>query len=178
MGRLKQLLNYQGKPMVQHAVKQALGAGFAPIIVVTGSEGARVREAVAMLPVEIAENEHWQLGMGSSITSGMRLLMEIEPDAVAVAILLADQPLVATQHLCQMRALLDSDHAAIAAEYNGTAGVPAMFSSRLFPILTAVAPEAGAKHILLGLGNELQTFPLPQAAADIDTPEDYARISA
>ncbi len=40
MGKLKQLLPYRGRTLIQHAVDQALQAGFDPVVVVVG---ARVR---------------------------------------------------------------------------------------------------------------------------------------
>ncbi len=176
MGCLKQLLPYGEKTLVQHAVEQAEQAGFSPLVVVVGAESAAVRERVAALPIEIAENADWAHGMGSSIACGMRAIAEVAPDTPAVAILLADQPLIAAAHLRSMRALLSPDCFAVAAEYAGSLGVPAIFQRKLFSMLSALPPEAGAKQILRGLAGAVAAFPLPEAAADIDTPEDYAQL--
>ncbi len=178
MGRLKQLLPYEGKAMILHAVMQAQKAGFAPVIVVTGSGSASVSEAVSELPAEIAWNADWQSGMGSSIACGMRKVGEVSPEAVAVAILLADQPRVVAEHLRDMRAFLSPECLAVAAQYNGSLGVPAIFQRQLFPDLGAIPPEHGAKQILRRLGDEVIPFPLPEAAEDIDTPEDYSRLNS
>jgi molybdenum cofactor cytidylyltransferase len=176
MGRLKQVLPYGEGTLVQHAVKQAIEAGFAPVIVVLGAESEEVRARLSELHVQTAENKDWQLGMGSSIARGMRALLEAAPKARAVAILLADQPLITAEHLCHMRERLP-DSSAVAAEYAGSLGVPAIFQREMFSALLALAPEAGAKQILREAVGVV-AFPLPEAAADIDTPDDYARLTS
>jgi molybdenum cofactor cytidylyltransferase len=178
MGRLKQVLDYGGGTLVRHAAAQALGANFDPVIVVVGAESEKVRVSLAAVPVQIAENPDWQLGMGSSIACGMRALADTAPDAPALAILLADQPLITAEHLRRMRAMLSPDSVAVAAEYGGSLGVPAIFNRNVFPALLSLSPHAGAKQLLRNLGQKVIAFPLPEGAADIDTPEDYARISA
>ncbi len=179
MGRLKQLVRYGDRTLVQHCVKQAIEAGFGPVIVVVGAEADAVRAAVAAQPVEIAQNRHWQLGMGSSLAAGVQQLQELAGQSAAVAILLADQPLVTANHLKEMRRLLYTEPAPIvAAEYNGTLGVPALFKRELFATLASLPPDAGARHVLRDSGFAVTAFPLAEAAVDIDTPEDLAALSA
>ena len=172
MGKLKQLLPYCGKTLVEHAVEQALAAGFDPVIVVVGADADSVRAALAARPVLLVENSLWQLGMGSSIAAGVGAL----PEAQAVAILLADQPLVEARHLREMQALLDSaDAPVVAAQYNGTLGVPALFKRELFEALRSLDPATGARALLR---ERAVPFPLAEAAMDIDTPEDFAALTA
>lgn len=179
MGKLKQLLPYDGRTFVAHAIQQAVGAGFGPIVVVVGAEADAVRAAIAAQPVEIAQNESWRQGMGSSVAAGVQQLQEITPHAAAVAILLADQPLVTAEHLREMRTRLYTAEAPIvAAEYNDTLGVPALFRRELFGTLASLPPQAGARHILRESGFAVTPFPLPQAAQDIDTPEDLAALGS
>ena len=177
MGRLKQLLPYGKRTFVTHSVQQALEAGFGPVIVVVGAESDAVRAAVAAQPVEIAQNQHWHLGMGSSVAQGIQQLQAVTANTAAVAILLADQPLVTADHLKEMRRRLYIDGTPIvAAAYSGTIGVPALFKRELFATLAALPPEAGARHILRDSGFAVTPFPLPDAAIDIDTPEDLAAL--
>jgi molybdenum cofactor cytidylyltransferase len=171
MGQLKQLLPYRGKTLVEHAVEQALAAAFDPVIVVVGAEADSVRAALAAQPVLVVENSLWHMGMGSSIAAGVGVLPEVR----TVAILLADQPLVEARHLREMEALLDtSDALAVAAQYNGTLGVPALFKRELFEELRSLDPATGARSLLRA---QAVPFPLPEAAMDIDTPEDFAKLT-
>jgi molybdenum cofactor cytidylyltransferase len=178
MGQSKQLLRFRGKPLVEHAIMQAVGAGLSPVIVVAGAHADALRSAIAGRPVEIVQNEAWQTGMGSSIAVGVRHLIEMEADAAALAILLSDQPLVEATDLSAMRGLLEVSEAKIvAAEYSGTLGVPAFFNRELFARLAFLAPETGAREILRSSGAQVTAYPLPEAAIDIDTPEDFAALS-
>ena len=178
MGQLKQTLPYRGSTLVGHAVDRAVRAGFSPIIVVVGAEAGSVRTALAGLPVFVAHNAEWQSGMGSSIVAGMRRLQTLETDPEAVAILLADQPLIQTSHLTAMRAHLRSGAAIVAARYNGTVGVPALFHRSLFGELASLDPAAGARSLLLRGGQSLIAFDLAEAATDIDTPSDFSALTS
>lgn len=179
MGRSKQLLRFQGKTLIERAITQAIDTQLNPVVVVVGAEAHAVRNAISALPVEIAENENWPAGMGSSITRGLERLRQISPDATAVAIVLADQPLVSAKHLSDMRQLLAAKEINIvAAEYNGGLGVPAFFKRELFPQLAALPPGSGARRILRDPGALVSSYLLPEAAIDIDTPADYAALNA
>ncbi len=175
MGRLKQLLPYGGGTLAGHAIEQAIEAGFKPVIVVTGAENASVQEAVRRFPVEIVFNERWQLGMGSSIIAGLKHAEAYRP--AMVAIMLADQPLVTARHLKEMARLLEEGQSKIvAAEYNRTLGVPALFRREMFGELLSLDPEAGARHILRRGRVDTATYLLPEAGVDIDTPEQFSAL--
>ncbi|HEY1216216.1 MAG TPA: nucleotidyltransferase family protein [Bryobacteraceae bacterium] len=177
MGQLKQLLPYRGETLLGHAVQQAVHAGFQPVVVVVGSEADAVRESLSHKPVVIVENPAWQSGMGSSISAGMRLLTQDAVPPAAIAILLGDQPLVEVRHLQAMQAILQGNEAdAIAAEYGGTLGVPAIFNSEMFDHLASLSPGEGARRLLRHPQFKILSFPFPEAAVDLDTPEDFAAL--
>jgi len=179
MGRLKQLLPFKGRPLVTHAIDQARKAQLGPIIVVVGAEASSVQTVIASQPVDVVHNPYWATGMGSSLAAGVKRLQEMDGNWAGVAVLLADQPLVDAEHLSTMRALLTSQSAPIiAAEYNGTVGVPAFFRREMLPQLAVVAPEVGARAILRESGKAVYAFPLPEGAIDVDTPEDFAALEA
>ena len=174
MGQLKQLLPFGSGTLLSHAVDVAREAGFEPIVAIVGAQAERVEESIRSFPVEIVHNPDWKLGMGSSISTGMKRIET--SNAREVAILVGDQPQITAAHLIQMRKLFESvPAAAIAAEYNGTLGVPAIFKRELFGRLAELPPEAGAKSILLDPELNVVRYQLPEAAVDIDTPEDFAK---
>ena len=116
--------------------------------------------------------------MGSSIAAGVRHLQTLETDSAAVAILLADQPLVKASHLQAMRDRFSHAGAGIlAARYSDMLGVPAIFKRSLFAALTALDPATGARSLLRDPAQQVTAFDLPEAAVDIDTPEDFAAFS-
>ncbi len=179
MGRLKQLLVCRGKTLVQHSIDQAAAAGFDPVVVVVGSESHILRDSIAGQRIQIVQNERWQTGMGSSLAEGMRALFKSGKTPDAVAILVVDQPLIEPKHLAGMRELLARGEGAIvAARYSGTLGVPALFKREFFPALLSLPPEAGARTLLRSADSRVVEFPLPEAAVDIDTPEDFERFTS
>ncbi len=178
MGQVKQLLPFRGKSFIEHSVAQAMGANFHPIIVTVGAESEAVRNAVEGLDVRIVESARWQSGMSASIAAGVGHLESLKTDCDAVAILLADQPLVTAFHLTQMANLLrQSSCTVVAARYGGIVGVPALFKRCLFARLIALDGETGARSLLRDPKEQVQSFELPEAAIDIDTPDDFASLA-
>ena len=177
MGRPKQLLPFENGTLLTHAIDTAKRAQFNPLIVVLGAEADAVEKSIAAKHVQIVRNPSWQAGMGSSISTGVKHLQKMTADSVAVAILLGDQPLVTPDHLDGMRQMfLSGDEVIVAAEYKGTVGVPAIFGRPLFERLASLKPDAGAKSILSSPEFKVASYHLPEAATDIDTPEDFAAL--
>ena len=171
MGEPKQLLTFRGKRLVEHVASEALAASFEPVVVVLGAEAEQVKPSLVALPVVVVENADWASGMGSSISAGMKAL----PECDGVAILLADQPLVTTAHLREMRGSFCGD--IVAARYNDRVSVPAIFPKRLFGTLAALRGHEGARSILRDPDEQVVAFDLPEAAMDVDTPGDWAALT-
>ncbi|HEX4810646.1 MAG TPA: nucleotidyltransferase family protein [Bryobacteraceae bacterium] len=179
MGEAKQLLPFGHTTLIQHAIEQAVGAGFDRVAVVVGAHAQEIQEAIADLSVDVVRNEAWETGMGSSLVAGLQHILTSGSNPDYIAILLADQPLVRAEHLAAMRRLADQSQSPIvAARYGGTLGVPAFFKRTLFPDLEALPPTTGARHLLKLPGQKIVVFDLPEAAVDIDTPEDFQALSS
>lgn len=172
MGRPKQLLTYQGRPLVRHAADVALRSICAPVIVVLGAHANLIRPALAGLPVEAVLNKRWEEGMGTSIQAGIDTAQLLGLSGVILA--LADQPLVTPDILNSLvEAHYSENRPIVAAHYADTVGVPVYFSRDYFPHLMALKPSQGCKSVILA--HEYQAFHLacPAAEIDIDTPHDY-----
>ena len=179
IGTLKQLLPYRAKTLLEHSIDEAVAAGFAPILVVVGAGAQDIRDLIGGRSVEIVENASWEAGMGSSIAAGMRALLKRDELPSAVAMLAADQPLVQARHLSAMRDLMVTSGAeSVAAEYKDIVGVPALFRAELFSALASLPPGVGARNLLRRAGIKVVRFPLPEAAVDIDTREDFERLTS
>lgn len=177
MGQIKQLLPYRQTTLVEHAVTQAQQAGFDPIVVVLGAQAEAVKAAVACTGVASVVNENWQTGMGSSLVTGLTFALQLAPQIDGLAILLADQPLITAAHLEQMGRAFHLNRAPIlAATYSGKVGVPAIFHKSVFDRLLKLPPDTGARSLLRGGDVPVESFDLPEAETDIDTPADYTAI--
>ena len=177
MGRPKQLLEYAGIPLLRRAARVALCAKCGPVVAVLGANEPQIREALTGLDVQTTINPRWPEGMGTSIQAG--LASAAARDADAVILLLADQPRVSSAFLQQLlEQHRQTAKSIVAARYAQTAGVPALFARSTFPLLLALEPDQGCKKVILGHPEDALLIDYPEAATDIDTPEDYARIIA
>jgi molybdenum cofactor cytidylyltransferase len=112
--------------------------------------------------------------MGSSLRLAVNALLGMHIIPGRVLLLTCDQPLLEARHL---RALLQapSPGGITAALYNDRPGVPAVFDREHFPALAQVNGDKGARTLLRR--GTATTIAMPQAALDIDTPEDLRRLA-
>ena len=150
-----------------------MAAGCRPVVVVLGASAGRLTGELAGLDVSTVINSAWERGMGTSVRLGLSALSP-GPGVDAVLLTLCDQPLIGPDALKRLTA---STHSIAAAEYNGTLGVPAVFGREYFAELAALPDAAGAKPILQRHAARLTVVPMPEAATDIDTREQYERIT-
>jgi molybdenum cofactor cytidylyltransferase len=179
MGSPKQLLDFRGQPMLRHAALTALASGCNPVIVVLGARHEEIRPVLHGLKLEIIINPRWEEGMGTSIRVGLSALEKLDPQSQrhpGVILALADQPFITPAFL---RSLMEqhrqTSRPIVAAQYTGTVGVPAFFARQFFPNLMALNPGEGCKKIIQAHPGDTLLIHCPQAAQDIDTPEDYVR---
>jgi molybdenum cofactor cytidylyltransferase len=177
MGRPKQLLSYQGRSLILHAVEVALASMSQPIIVVLGAYVEQIKPELMPKAVQVVENSQWQEGMSSSIRAGISMLLKTNSKLDAVIISLADQPLVSPQIFNQLiQSYQETQKVIIASKYNETTGVPALFSNALFPELMQLEGDQGAKALIQKYIDTGLILLIPEAAIDIDTPDDYKQL--
>ena len=66
----------------------------------------------------------------------------------------------------------------VASEYAETHGVPLFIGKRFFAEISALAGTEGAKRVIDRHLDEMTTVPLMEAAFDIDTPDEYERLTS
>jgi CTP:molybdopterin cytidylyltransferase MocA len=183
LGRAKALLLRQGRPLLCHvvdAVDSVCGAG---VTVVTGAEHAAVTQALSgeganAASVHWVHNQTWQRGMGSSLAAGVQALAGQSPPVAAVLLVLCDQPRVGREQLAALVQLWQSAPAMpAAAAYADTVGAPAVFPRRWFDRLVLLKDDQGAR-VLLRECPDLQLLDMPEAADDIDRPDDLWLLDA
>jgi len=173
MGRPKQLLLWQGRPLLCHVAKVALSVPKASVHVVLGANQQLVAESLHGLHLKLCINERWHEGMGSSVRIGVQAALAEQPATSAVLFLLCDQPLITVDLLHEL-ILRHSEGAEIAAtSYRDTLGVPALFAASLYPELLALQGDQGAKKIIQRYQEQAAIVSFPEAGMDLDTFEDY-----
>ncbi len=93
MGSPKHLLPWGNETLIEHQIKTLLETNN-PLSVVLGAYSEEIISVIDKFPIEIYTNENWEKGMGTSISYGMKLLLEKYPNIDGVLITLIDQPLL------------------------------------------------------------------------------------
>lgn len=188
MGQPKQLLVYNGKTLLRHAVETALTfqssqssqptqiAQALPVVVVLGAHSKLIGPELEGLPVCIVENLDWRGGMGYSLRAGLRALLAAEPQVAAALFLLCDQPHITPPLLQLLEYTWRQGAVGAASQYETRRGVPAIFDAQLFPELLALQGAEGARQLLAKYADVVVAIPFPQGAIDVDNPADYAAL--
>jgi molybdenum cofactor cytidylyltransferase len=176
-GQPKQLVTFRGETFVRRAVRAAMDAHCAPVVVVVGESGDAIRDELRETSVVIAENPQWQHGLGTSIRRGLEQMIESAPGVPAVMLLACDQPLVEADIIAALIAEQEkTGKAIVASSYANTLGVPALFDRSCFDELLALPDESGAKSLIVERPDDVVSVPFEDGALDIDTPEDFKSL--
>jgi molybdenum cofactor cytidylyltransferase len=179
MGSPKQLLRFRGRTLLRRAALAALEAACRPVVVVTGALAERTRGELYGLDVVEVFNEGWEDGMASSVRAGVSALTGAEPGASAVVLMLCDQPLVTAEVVAGLVAAHRATGSpVVASQYGGGFGVPALFGRALFDELARLEGRGGAKRVIERHAREAHFVPFPGGEVDVDTAEDFSRLTA
>jgi molybdenum cofactor cytidylyltransferase len=176
-GSPKQQAQIEGVALLERVVMVAVQAfPAAHVTVVLGHDSGTLRRLVEPHGALICRNDDYDEGIGASIRAGMQ---SVPATAGGVLILLGDQVAVTAADLATLAAAWRSQpERRVAAEYGGTAGVPAIFPASDFPTLASLAGDRGAQRLLHAGESNLVTVPMPSAAIDIDTTADLEAFRA
>lgn len=173
LGRPKQLVEFQGKTLIRRAAEMLVASVCSPVVVVLGAEIARCSDELAGLDISICINENWGDGISSSIKTGLRDLLELQPDVDAAVIALCDQPFVIDKDLNLLcETFLTAGLPIVAARYGETIGVPALFASEMFDELFSLEGDEGARKLIRRHVDTTSTVEIGRAKFDIDTRDD------
>lgn len=174
MGEPKQLVRVGGRPALHIVVANAVAIAGHAVTVILGAHARDLTHVLLHSPASVVINRDWEEGMASSIRRGIAAL---PPACEAVMIVLGDQVAVTADDLRRLVSGWKGETSTIAAGvYQGRAGVPAIFPSWCFSELSQLRGDQGARAILQRNSTRLVHVPMPNAAFDLDTPEDLLRL--
>jgi CTP:molybdopterin cytidylyltransferase MocA len=175
-GSPKQLVRIGGQPMLHRAVSQATEVVGHAVTVVLGAYADQLAPLLKHTSASVLINRHWQEGLASSLRLG---IANLPGSCDGVLVTLADQVSVTTFDLKRLAtAWRRQPEWLIAATYDGHVGVPAIFPRTSFSAFSELRGDAGARSILARHADRCLRVPMPNAAVDIDTPEDLLNIAA
>jgi len=174
-GAQKLVLEFDGRPMVRHAIEAASNGGCHQVVVVyAAQEVAAAVDGAA----ELVFNPEAAAGMSTSLRRGLAALRS---DMEAALIVLGDQPLVGSRSVAALlRSWRREGSRPAVAMSASTPQVrwtpPVVLARELWPELEHLHGDAGARQLLDGHPELLDVVPAAGRPDDIDTPDDYAKI--
>ena len=172
MGRLKQLLPWDGVPLVAWQASQMREAGVDDVVVVLGHEAGQVGAAVPTW-ARTTENQAYREGRATSLRCGAEALSE-ETDAVLI--LNVDQPRPAWVSRLLLDRWRDTHSLLVSPQFPRRFGHPQLIDGSLIPELRAVDEATfGLRAVVQRHVAQSLAVPVDNDAIDVDlnTPEDY-----
>ena len=168
-GSTKQIVEVDGKPLVQHAIDTAAAAELDEIVVVLGHDSERVR-AVLELPsnARVIVNERFAEGQSTSLAAGLQAL---DPASEAAVVLLGDQPGVLPEEIRTLvKRFAETDAPAVRLRYRDAPG-PALLSMEIWPEAVELDGDTGARALFDNQHPEEVSIDR-DAPRDIDLPSE------
>ena len=127
--------------------------------------------------LKIAVNEDYEQGMTSSFQKGLQMLPYVD----AAFLVLGDEPIFDPNLLKLMVQQMENSQGKaliVSPIHKGKKGHPLLFHRQLFAEILSLKNSQTIREIVHRYADRLLTIEAPQwTIMDIDTPEDYARIS-
>jgi len=174
LGSPKQLLFYNGKNLLLHAVDVALETGCQSVFIVLGAHMELLRNELKEKPLFILENDGWQEGLASSIRCGLENVTKTMQGTDHIIFMLCDQPFVSSSLLLKLiEKRNETGMPVVASSYGDCLGTPALFYKNLFPALMELKGDKGARNIISNNPGKVAVVQFPGGIYDIDTVADY-----
>jgi molybdenum cofactor cytidylyltransferase len=176
MGPLNKLLQpIDGSTIIARVTGAAIASGGNPVIVVTGFEDDRVKEALRGLDVTFANNPNFDEGMSGSIRTGLAALPAGSDGAM---ILLGDMAEVGASDLRLVMAAFAGRDAICIPVRDGRRGNPVLWGASYFAEMMRLSGDVGAKQLIAKHPAHVTEVPVGSDGifADVDTPADLARL--
>jgi molybdenum cofactor cytidylyltransferase len=175
MGQTKQLLDLEGKSILQWVLDNLCRSQVDEVILVLGHDADRILQTIDTHRVKVVINKNYREGMITSIEQG---LMNLNDKVQAFFIVLADQPGVSPEVfdrlITEFRRVIPEKNIVLPT-FRGRIGHPALFSAKYRKEASRIKGDVGLRQILQEhpediLAVEMDTDSILQ---DIDTPDDY-----
>jgi molybdenum cofactor cytidylyltransferase len=177
LGSPKQLLEFEGSPLINRVAGTAVEAAIGEVFVVVGANAEQVVAELNKPALRLVKNEDWQEGMASSIRKGLAAVEKADPGVDGIMILVCDQPFLEVGTLREILQKQQALGSAMAASvYQGQVGAPAVFHRSIFPKLMELKGDTGARKIFNAYADQVALVQFEKGIIDIDTKEDYEKL--
>jgi molybdenum cofactor cytidylyltransferase len=165
-GGAKQLAEFEGRPLLEHAVRAMTESSVDKVVVVLGAGADDVAGAVNLHGAEAVACARWEEGQAASLACGLAELEACE----AVVVTLGDQPRLSPDAIRRVIAERGQGAAAVRATYHGEPGHPVLLEHELFDRLRDVTGDHGVRNLLLSVPTREVPCEDLGGGEDVDTP--------
>ena len=171
LGRPKQLLELEGKPVLQHVVDTVRSAGLEEVVVVLGHAAAEIETRLVLPPgTRTVINAEYARGQSTSLRAGLRAL---GPAVDAAVIVLGDQPRVPPDLVRRVVEEWRASGAPVLRPlFRGAPGHPVVAARAAWDAFMGAAGDAGARDVMAAVDVVEVEMGL-DPPADIDTWDDW-----
>ena len=177
MGRPKQLLPVNGRPLLELVLAHAGGSRLDEVIVVLGAHADEIRERIDPGRARTVVNPDHASGMASSLRLGLASLGD---DVQRAVVILGDQPAISAALLDQLLDLQGSSGLPAAAlSFEGLLHPPVVLGRELWGDLASLEGDVGCRAVIRARPELVAALPAVGGGLhplDVDTPEDYDRL--
>ncbi|WP_009032551.1 nucleotidyltransferase family protein [Indibacter alkaliphilus] len=178
LGQAKQLLKFRGKCLLQQILDEVRKLDSIELVTVLGGYKQEILNEIDFKNTNYIINENWEKGMSISMQEGLTFLLNKNPGLSQVLLVLCDQPFVDNFLLDKIiKEKSKSKKGIVCCTYGNTLGVPALFDRTYFAELLALESKEGAKKVIIQHQEDLSVIDFPEGSFDVDTLEDFERLS-
>lgn len=177
LGSPKQLVDLEGRPLLESIVADVHEWPVDLVIVVLGSGADEILDAVDFGEAMIVINEGWDEGIASSIRVGLDVLTR-DPGWERAFVVLGDQPSIPAGVPARLLAVAeDSSRPVTAPVYRYERGNPVLFERSMWPRLMTLEGDTGASALLRTHPEWVEDVRFDQLPPrDVDTIADVADL--
>jgi molybdenum cofactor cytidylyltransferase len=169
MGRLKALLPFGNRTVIEQVLHPLLQSDLVSITVVLGHRAEEIAAVLKTLPVRLVTNPHYRNGMTTSVQAALRHITPL-PDAYMLA--LVEQPQLGITPVQRvLTAFNQTDKGLVIPTWNGQRGHPIILAARYRQDVLALGLDQGLN--LVTRGHPDDTLELPMSDDDILRDMDY-----
>ena len=173
MGRPKAFLPFRDGTFLS-AITSVLGARCSPVIAVFGFDAERAISAAANLPIEAIANPNYELGMLTSLQTGLRTLSQ---DTNTVLFTLVDHPAISLE---TVELLLQSNAPIAIPRFDSKRGHPVLIRRKIIDEFLVEPTTSKVRDVIDRHAAEIDYINVgdPGISDDIDDPALYEKLLA
>jgi nicotine blue oxidoreductase len=165
-GTSKQLVELDGRPLLEHAIRAVIASPVGRVVVVLGAGADQVIARVDSHGADFVVCDRWDEGQSASLACGLAQLADCE----AVVITLGDQPRLSPDAIRRVIAARAEGIEAVRAMYGESPGHPVLLERSLFDRMRDVTGDHGARNLLLSVPTREVPCEDLGGGEDVDTP--------